>query len=293
MRRLPKFNYFRPESFEEAVRLLREHRGRIRAFAGGTDLFVAMKEKGVTFENVLDLKGIRGSDSISRADGTIEIGALASIRSVETSPLIREMLPFLSEAAGKLGSVQVRNRATIGGNICNASPAAETAPALIALGAQVEIIGEKGPRAAPLEKFFLGPGRSILEETELVTKILLPPLPPNSGGAYLKYGPRRAMDIAVVGVGCVLTLDSGKKKCLDSRILLGAVAPIPLRANMAEAAVNGTEVTEREIEEAGERAKQEARPITDIRGSAEHRAERVKVFVRRSLREALRVIRAA
>lgn len=188
MRRLPKFEYYKPNSFAEAIRTLKEQRGKIRPFAGGTDLFVAMKEKGVNLENILDLKGIQGYDFIRQAGGNIEIGALASIRSVETSPLIRERYPFLSEAAGMLGSIQVRNRATIGGNICNASPSAEMAPALIGLRAQAEILGEI-TRVIPLEDFFIGPGKSILTEIELVTKFVIPPLFPNSAGVYLKHSP--------------------------------------------------------------------------------------------------------
>lgn len=290
MRRLPRFEYFRAESFEEAIEILKEQRGRIRPFAGGTDLLVAMKEKGVTFENVLDLKAIKGYDFIQETNGNIEIGALTNIRSMETSLLIKKKFPFLSEAAGKLGSVQVRNKATIGGNICTASPSAEMAPPLICLRAQVEIIGEKGRRVIPLEEFFVGPGQCVLNGTELVAKFIIRPLAENSGGVYLKHSPRRAMDIAVVSVGCVLTFDSNKKKCITSRIVLGAVAPIPLRAKSTEAVINGREITNKEIEEAGEMAKHEAKPITDVRGSAEYRAEMVKVFVRKGIREALRLI---
>jgi carbon-monoxide dehydrogenase medium subunit len=290
--RLPKFEYFKPESFECAIKILKELKGRIRPFAGGTDLFVAMKDKGVTIENVLDLKGVKGYDFIREANGQIEIGALASIRSIEVSTLINEKFPFLSEAAGKIGSVQVRNKATIGGNLCNAAPSAETAPSLICLRALVEVIEEKGVRVIPLEDFFIGPGQTVLNGSGLMRKLLIPALPQNSAGAYFKHSPRKAMDLAIVGVGCVLTLDPGKKKCIDSRIVLGAVAPIPLRAKGAEAVINGKEITEKEIEEAGEVASREAKPITDVRGSAEYRIEMVKVFVRRSIRKVLRLIKS-
>jgi carbon-monoxide dehydrogenase medium subunit len=292
LRMLPRFEYFKPESFEEAIRILKEHYGKIRPLAGGTDLFIAMKEKGVTYEAVLDLKGIKDYDFIREANDNTEIGALASIRSIETSSIIKKKYLFLSQAAGKIGSVQVRNKATIGGNICNASPSAETAPSLIGLRAQVEIIGEKGIKVIPLEDFFIGPGQTVLTQSDLLRKIIVPPLPHNSAGVYFKHAPRRAMDIAQVGVGCILILDSDKKKCIDSRITLGAVAPIPLRAKRAEAVIIGKELTEKEIEEAGEVASQEAKPITDLRGSAEHRIEMVKVFVKRGLHEALSLIRS-
>lgn len=292
MRRLPRFEYFKPGSFEEAIKILKEHKGKIKPFAGGTDLLVGMKEKGVTYENVLDLKGIKGYDFIRENSGNVEIGALASIRSIELSALINQRFPFLSQAVAKLGSVQVRNRATIGGNICNAAPSAEAAPSLICLKAQAEIIGEKGTRVVSLDDFFTGPGQSVLNGAELVTKFIIPPLPANAAGAYFKHSPRRAMDIAVVGVGVVLTLDSAKKKCIESRIVLGAVAPVPLRAKRAEAVINGKEITEKEIQEAGEIASQEAKPITDVRGSAEYRVEMVKVFTKRGIREALRLIKS-
>ena len=292
MRKLPKFDYFKMESFEEAIQLMKKYEGKIQPLAGGTDLFVAMKEKGATPENIIDLKGIKDYDFIRENNGQIEIGALASIRSIETSPLIKGKFPFLAEAAGKLGSVQIRNKATIGGNLCNAAPSAETAPSLICLSAMMELMDENGVRVIPLEAFFTGPGQTVIGGCGLMTKIIIPPLPQNSAGIYFKHSPRRAMDLAVVGVGCVLTFDSGKKRCIDSRIVLGAVAPIPLRVKRTEAVIKGKEITEKEIEEAGEVASQEAKPITDVRGSAEYRTEMVKVFVKRSIRETLKRIRS-
>lgn len=292
MRNLPRFNYFKPESFEEAIEILKEHEGRICPFAGGTDLFASMKEKGLICANVLDLKGIKDYDFIREANGTIEIGALASIRSMEVSALIGKEIPFLSEAAGRLGSVQVRNRATIGGNLCNASPSAEMAPSLMCLEASVEIVDEKGVRVIPLENFFVGPGETALRGVGLMRKIIIPLLPQNSAGTYFKHSPRRAMDLAVVSVGCVLHFDRDKKKCMDSRIVLGAVAPTPLRAGKAEAVLNGREIREEEIEKAGKIASREAVPITDVRGSAEYRTEMVNLIVKRNIREVLRIIRS-
>jgi carbon-monoxide dehydrogenase medium subunit len=282
-RKLPKFEYFRPESFEEAVKILRKHEGQIRPLAGGTDLFIAMKEKGAAWENVLDLKGIPDSDFIREADGGIEIGALATIRSVETSPLIKEKIPLLAGAAGTIGSVQIRNKATLGGNLCNAAPSADMAPGLLCLGAMVEIMEDSGASRIALEDFFVGPGKTILRGSALLKKIIVPFGPPNSAGIYYKESPRRAMDLAVAGVSCLLTFDSAKKKCLDCRIALGAVAPTPMRAKKAELLLMGREVTEKEIAAAAEMASQEARPISDVRGSAEFRREMVKVFVRRGV----------
>jgi carbon-monoxide dehydrogenase medium subunit len=292
LRRLPRFEYFKPDSFEAAVRILGEHKGRIRPLAGGTDLLIAMKEKGLTLENVLDLKGIKGFDSIQESKGQIEIGALATIRSIETSPLIRTKIPFLSVAAGMIGSVQIRHRATLGGNLCNASPSAETAPSLFCLAASAEIIDEKGVRVIPLEEFFVGPGQTVLNGSGLMRKILIPPLPPNSACIYFKHSPRRAMDLSVVGVACLLTFDSARRRCTDARIALGAVAPTPLRVKGAETLIRGKEITEKEIEEAADSASREAKPITDVRGSAEYRTDMVHWFVKKGIRDILARIKS-
>ncbi len=285
LRKLPKFAYFRPESFSEALTLLDRHRGKIRPYAGGTDLFIAMKEKGAAWENVVDLKAIPEADFIRRADGCIEIGALAKVRAVETSPLIRKEIPFLAAAAGTIGSVQVRNRATIGGNLCNAAPSADLAPALLCLGAKGEIIDPSGSKEIPLEEFFLGPGKTVLGESALLKKIVVPLLPPNSAGIYYKESPRRAMDLAVAGIACLLTLDESRKKCSACRIALGAVAPTPIRARKAEETLSGGIMTEQGIAAAAEAAAAETRPISDVRGTAGFRREMVRVFVKRGLTE--------
>lgn len=290
MRRLPSFEYFKAGSFEEAIQILKAYEGKIRPFAGGTDLWVEMKEKGAASENVLDLKGVSDHDFIREVNGQVEIGALATIRSIETSTLVQKKLPFLAEAAEKLGSVQIRNKATIGGNLCNAAPSADTAPALLCLGAIGEIIDESGSRRISLENFFLGPGKTVLHGSALLKKIIIPCPPPNSAGIYFKESPRRAMDLAVVGVACLLTMNSAREKCLDCRIALGAVAPVPLRAKKAESLLRGGEITGKRIEEAGEMASQEANPISDVRGSAEFRREMVKVFVKKGLGEVWRKI---
>jgi len=284
-RKMPKFEYFRPGSFEEAIRILSEHKGQIRPLAGGTDLFIDMKVKGASWKNVLDLKGIPDSEFIRETHGRIEIGSLTNLRSVEISPLIKKKIPLLAAAAGTIGSVQIRNQGTIGGNLCNAAPSADTAPALLCLGAKAEVIDESGISEIPLETFFLGPGRTVLGETALLKKILIPLPPPNTAGVYFKESPRRAMDLAVAGVSCLLTLDLTGGKCVDCRIALGAVAPTPIRARKAESVLTGGEITEEIIAAAGETAGKETSPISDVRGSAEFRREMVRVFVRKGLGE--------
>ncbi len=291
-RKLPKFAYFRPESFSEALDLLKTYEEKIRPLAGGTDLFVAMKEKGAVWEYVLDLKAIPETDFIRRADGCIEIGALTTIRSVETSSLIQKEIPLLAAAAGTIGSVQVRNRATIGGNVCNAAPSADMAPALLCLGARGEMIAASGTKEVLLEEFFLGPGKTVLGNSALLKKIIIPFPPSKSAGIYHKESPRRAMDLAVAGVACLLAFDERGKRCLTCRIALGAVAPTPIRAKKAEALLANREITAEEIAAAGEAAVAEASPISDVRGSAEFRREMVRVFVKRGLEEALQAARS-
>lgn len=292
MRKLPKFDYFKAESFEEGLRILKKFEGRIQPFAGGTDVFVAMKSKGKILENVLDLKGIRDCDFIKEIDGRIEIGALTTIRSIEASPLIKGKMPFLADAAQKIGSVQVRNRGTIGGNLSNASPSADLVPPLICLKAMLEIVGENGLRRIPVEDYFLGPGVTIISNRcAILRKIIIPLLPENSAGVYFKHSPRKTMDLAIVGVGCVLFLDPERKKCMDSRIALGAVAPIPMRLKMAEAILKDKEISGKEIEEVALVASDVAKPINDIRGSAEYRNAMVKFYVRKCLVEVLKLIK--
>jgi CO/xanthine dehydrogenase FAD-binding subunit len=284
-RKMPKFEYFRPGSFEEAIHMLREYRGQIRPLAGGTDLFIDMKVKGAAWKNVLDLKGIPDADFIRETDGRIEIGSLANLHSVEVSPLIKKKIPLLAAAAGTIGSVQIRNQGTIGGNLCNAAPSADTAPALLCLGAKAEIIDESGISEIPLETFFLGPGRTVLGGATLLKKIIIPFPPPNTAGVYFKESPRRAMDLAVAGISCLLTLDVTRKKCIDCRIALGAVAPTPMRAKKAESVLVGKGITQKIVAAAGETASQETSPISDVRGSAEFRREMVRVFVKKGLGE--------
>lgn len=291
-RKLPKFEYHRPRSFEEAIAALIKHRGKIRPLAGGTDLFIAMKERGAVWEHVLDLKGIPDYDFIRETNGFIEIGAMTTIRSVEASPLLRERIPLLASAATVLGSIQVRNKATLGGNLCNAAPSADTAPALLCLGASVEVSGESGEKVVPLENFFFGPGKTMLDETMLMKKIIVPLMPPMSAGVYFKESPRKAMDIAVAGISCFITLDSAKEKCLDCRIALGAVAPIPMRAKNAENKLINSQITEEEVNLAAELAANESKPIDDVRGSAGFRREMVNVYVKKGLRTLVAQIRS-
>jgi carbon-monoxide dehydrogenase medium subunit len=248
--------------------------------------------KGILLPDyVIDLKRVPELDYITATpEGGVQIGPTALQESVARSLLIQHLYPALAEAAGWVGSVQTRNRATLVGNLCNASPAADTAPALLSYGAQVKIASSNGERRVPLEEFFAGPGKTVLQDNELVAEILLPVPAPHTGAAFFRRT-RTAMDIAVVCGATMLTVANGT--CQNTRIALGAVGPTPMRAPRAESALRGQAPTEPLIEEASRIASEEARPIDDVRSSAEYRREMVSVLTRRGLKQALERARAS
>lgn len=261
------------------MKLLGNHGKEAKVLAGGTDLLVGMKEKGLSPGYVIDIKGIKGLDGISydRKEG-LRIGTLATMNEVSGSSCVREHYPFLSHAAGEVGSVQVRNRATIGGNLCNAAPSAETAPALLCLDAVLTLAGMKGERSIEIVEFFQGPGMTVLDG-EILTGIRIPPV--TRKGIYIKHSPRIAMDIAVIGAAVAVTLGPGGWE--EVRIALGAVASTPIRVHEAEELLKKKGPTKEAIEEAGRIAREAASPIFDVRASAEYRREMVENLVKRAL----------
>jgi CO/xanthine dehydrogenase FAD-binding subunit len=281
---LPKFEYFAPKTMEEACSLLAEYKGEARVLAGGTDLLVQMKNREVIPRYLINIKDIPNLDYIRYDDKEgLRIGALTPIEALKTSILIRRRFGILSQAAAVLGTVQIRNRGTIAGNLCNASPAAETAPALITLAAKARIVGVAGERAVALEDFFIGPGQTVLQAGEILTEIQVPNLPPRSGGAYLKHSIKR-MDIAIVGVGVVITLNG--EVCNDIKIALGAVASTPIRAKKAEEIIRGQGLDSELMERAAQIASEESRPIDDIHSYAQYRKQMVKVLAKEAMKQA-------
>ncbi len=277
------FDYFEPATLPEAVSLLERFDGRASILAGGTDLLVEIKERIRLPDHVINIKKVPGLDYLSYdpVDG-LKIGSLATLHEVETSPVVIEKYAGLYQAARELGSIQVRNRATVAGNICRASPSADTLPPLIADNATIHTFGPDGERSIPMEKFFTGPGKTVLLDGEILTRINVPSPPPNTGKVYLKLGRRAAMELATVGVAVTLTLDGNE--CRSVRIVLGAVAPTPMRATDAEDILIGKAISENAIEEASQAAKDQCRPISDVRGSADYRREMVRVLTGRALR---------
>ena len=279
------FEYFAPETLGEAVSLLTQNDTQATVIAGGTDLIVEMKEHIRHPDWLVDINKIPGLNDLSYDDDTgLKIGALTTVRTVEQSPVVSDKYPGLFQAVSQLGSIQVRNRATVVGNICRASPSADTPPPLIAAGARVLIWGPAGEREIQLEEFFTGPGKTVLDQGEIVTAIRVPPPPPETRRVYLKLGRRKAMELATVGVAVSLSMDG--KIFRDVRIVLGAVAPTPIRALHAETALEGQRNKDTVIKQAASQAMKESRPNSDVRSSAEYRLEMVGVLTEQAIREA-------
>ncbi len=274
--------YFEPKSISDALALLSKHGNEAKVIAGGTDVMVDIKfkeEPGC----LVNIKKIPSLAGISESGGTLRIGALTTIREIETSAIVRDKLPVLWESAHQFASLQVRNTATIGGNICRASPSGETLTPLLVLEANAILAFSDGERSEPFKSFFHGPGKSAAGVKGLLTEIEVPIPPAGSKGVYLKHAVRGAMDIAMVGVAVLLSADAGNVK--DVRIGLGAVAPTPVRAPKTEALLKGKPLTAALLKEAGTLAASEASPISDQRSSAENRRWIVEALTRRGLEQ--------
>jgi carbon-monoxide dehydrogenase medium subunit len=277
---LRTFEFFAPAMVEEAIALL-DHPDT-RALAGGTDLIVQMRERRREVGRVVDLKRIpEFVDLVEEPGGGVRIGAAMNVTAMARNEAMARY-PSLLDAARMIGSYQIQNRAGIGGNICNAAPSADAVPALMCLGARAAIAGPSGRRDAAIETLFAGPGKTTMAPQELLVSVNLPPPPPRSAGAYLRFTPRREMDIAITGVGTWLRL-AEDGRIAEARIALAAVAPTPLRAEGAESRLAGEHPSTKLLAEAGILAAREARPISDTRGSADYRRELVKLLTSRAL----------
>jgi carbon-monoxide dehydrogenase medium subunit len=282
-----RFEYLEARTVPEAIALLGQDEGT-RIVAGATDFLVRWRQGLWKPRSVLSIQRISGLDSVSYSPANgLSLGTLVTIRTLERHPLIQEHYPALSQAATTFAGVQIRNLATVGGNVCNASPAGDTLPALIAYGAECRLIGPEGERLVPLESFLLGPGRTALRPAELLAELHLPPQPSPTGALYIKHSPRSAMDISAVGVAAVVTLESRDGVCREVRIALGAVASTVLRARSAEALLRGQHPDAARIQQAARAAIEDARPIDDIRGTARHRRAIVEALTKRTLRSAV------
>lgn len=278
---MQEFVYERPGTVEEAVAAMRS--GDARALAGGTDLVPQLREGRRWAGRIVDLKHVPDLTAITvLPDGGVSIGAAATATAVARHAAIAARYPAVAQSAQLIGGVQVQNRASLGGNICNAAPSADGVPALICHGARALIASPEGEREMPVEEMFAGPGRTSLAAGELMVAIRLPPAERRSACAYLRFTPRREMDIAVAGSGVWLRL--GEDGAIaEARVVLASVAPTPIRAPSAERKLVGERPSGALFEEAGRLAAKDARPISDTRGSADYRRTLVAVLTARAL----------
>jgi carbon-monoxide dehydrogenase medium subunit len=285
---LHAINYEAPRTVDEAVKLLATHGEKARPLCGGTDLIIQLRAGVRRPEHVVDIKNIQ---EMRRIDFSMQhglrLGAAVSCIEIYENGDMRKYYPGLTEAAHLIGSLQIQSRASVGGNLCNGSPAADTTPALIALGAKCRVVGPGGERLVPVEDFCTAPGRTVLQPAELLVEFQIPVPARNASDAYLRFIPRNEMDIAVVGVGAAVTLDVGDERISAARIGLAAVGPTPIFAREASQALAGKPINDESIERAAQLAIAAASPIDDMRGTAEFRRHVTGVLTRRTLAKAI------
>ncbi|HOJ43963.1 MAG TPA: xanthine dehydrogenase family protein subunit M [Syntrophorhabdaceae bacterium] len=311
------FEYYKPNSIEEAIKIM-EGLENAKFIAGGTDVMVQLRQKKISPQHLISLRNIPELRRIDTTDG-LKIGSLITHSEIDKNEYIKRYYSALTDATSRLGSKQIRNVATIGGNICNAAPSADTACPLLIFDAKAVIIGKKGEREVDLNEFFLGPGKTILEKDEILKEFSMPKFNEYTGSAYIKHTRREAMDLPILGVATRLTLSLNKDsqircrdllctidsisnilnrlkdeglKCEEARIAMGVVAPRPMRAKKAEEAITGKIISPELFEEIGEIAANEAQPRDSIRGEAWYRKEMIRVLVKRAFMKSIdRIVR--
>jgi carbon-monoxide dehydrogenase medium subunit len=301
---MKKYDYFKPKTIEEALALSAQYGGKAKWIAGGTDVIVMIKQKTMAPDALISLQAIQGLDQI-KFNGALTIGPMVTHRAIEKSEIIRKNFSALTDAADYLGSVQIRNVATLGGNICSAAPSADTATPLLVLGTRVKIRSIEEERTLPIEEFFKGPGETVVKPGELLQELFIPKLLPNTGSAYYKLQRRLALDLPILGVSVLLSLDKDRVTCSDMlcttspissilhrmeedeivcrevRIALGVAAPTPMRAVKAEALLRGRKLSDELLEEVANTASREAQPRDTLRGEAWYRKDMIRVLVKR------------
>lgn len=283
--RLPRFEYFVPRTLESALSILAEQGEDAHLFAGGTDVMVKMSAGRLRPKAIIRLMDVEGLDGINvHPEEGLTLGATARLAEVASHPDILNHYPALAHSVQVMANEEVRHMATVAGNLCNAAPSADTAPPLIAMGAEVTLASLNGERRLPLDQFFKGPGLTAIQHGEIMTSIHIPPPSPKSGASYMRISARCGVDIAAVGVGVMVAFNG--KGLKDARVVLGAVAPFPMRATKTEDLLKSRRWTQDLIADGGEMAAEEAKPISDVRASAEWRKKMVAVLTMRSLEEA-------
>lgn len=291
---LPNFDYVIVKSLEEASNLVKEKGAKCVLMAGGTDVILLLKENVLKdVDTVIDIKNIPELNQLTYEEGKgVTIGALTKLFAIQNSEMIKEQMPAVADAAHYVASSQVRRKGTMAGNICNASPSADTAPILVAMNATVKTYNAEGGREIPIDEFFVGVKKTALDKAngEIVTQIMIPELKSGEGSAYFKHAVRKAMDLAIVGVAAWVKMDG--KNVADCRIAMGGVGITPLRAPKAEAMLIGKELTDELLEQAAVQASEECSPISDVRASAEYRKDMVRVYTKRAVKKAIETMKA-
>lgn len=282
---LPSFEYVQARTPDEVVSLLAKHRETARLLMGGTDFFPGLRDGIYRPMVVVDVKQLPGMRKIGydRQVG-LTVGAAVTMNQLAAHPIVQSHYPLLAEAANSVASYQIRNRATLGGNLCNASPCADTAPATLVLEACFVLFGPDGERSVPAADFFLGPGQTAIQSGELMTAVRFPPAPPAAAARYHKLGRCRSGDLSLVGVA-VLGFPDGAASGYTFRIGLGSVAPTPIRATEAEELLANNAPGEEAFVKAAVKAMAAARPISDVRGTAEYQKAMVRTLTLRGLRD--------
>ena len=279
---MPNFDYEAPTSLDEALELLAQP-GEVRPLAGGTDIIDQLKQNRRNVDLMIDTKRIPELLVLDSNGSGLRIGSAVSCTEVSKFTSGSGRFTALSDSVELIGSVHIQNRATIGGNVCNAAPSADTIPALLIHDAVAQTVSATGEREIPLIDFFAGPGQTVLQKGEILKEVVLPVPSQKTTSAYLRFIPRNEMDIAVAGVGSLIELDASSGQITKARIALASVAPTPVRAYAAEESLLGSPPNDAAIDRAAVLAVEAAVPITDVRGSADYRKELVKVLTRRTL----------
>lgn len=281
------FDYLEPNTVGEACALLKQHRGEAKIFAGGAHLTILMKQALYQPKVLINIKRIAELRGIGFDPQTgLTIGALVTHREIETSSLIKEKFPVLAEAEKEVANIRVRNMGTVGGNLASGEPLTDLAQILIALDGEVRIVGTAGERRIPLEELFVDFYQTSLAEDEILTQVAVPPLPPCSGIAYIRFSSSSVVDKPAAGVCVRVSLDSAGEASRATRIVLGCVGATPLRARQAEAVLAGKKITAELIEEAAGTAAGECKPTSDLRGSEPYKRAVVRALVRRAAQSA-------
>ena len=279
------FQYHEPATVKEACQLINAHWKKARILAGGTDLVIGMKRGIISPEHLINIKKISELNGIVEIQDGYKIGSATPLSAIAIHEGIKTKQPMVSEAALTVGSPQVRNLATIGGNLCNGAPSADMAPGLLVLDSTVTVSGINGDRIMNLEDFFIGPGEVDLQRGEILKELFIPFPDKDMRMVYLKHGPRRAMDCALVGVAVALILKDAGRYCQFARIALGAVAPTPARARQTEQLLSGKLVKEFQVKDIEQVLLTEIEPISDVRASATYRAEMVATLALRAIED--------